>query len=326
MSNAMTGPSACFAGRPNRLARALATAAAVLLLAAACGNGGSASGDGDTAAGGASGDGTAGSASSAPKASDGGGEDSSSPSEHTADSPKEQLKGQDCGTIFEDWRAVIGTPGIECAVARDVLTEYQRTARSGSTAMPTSDADVARGWSCTPHRWSDQQITPDTYSMWCTRGSQVVLTVANGAPILEGVYVDPSDHLFVQPGGYTQEQVSFTSPSKKWECGIYPEEAGNAALNGWTGCHGPMPKGIEARAADGPEPAMMQSDGVEMKRGTKAVPMVSLERYFYQGPTLDYGKVLYANGSACTVDKRTGVTCSNGAHGFTVSSQEAQFG
>lgn len=229
---------------------------------------------------------------------------------------------QDCGPALEGWRVVLASGESNCETAREVVAAFAATTDVDGR-VPQVSAKVAGGWECEPVFYERHGADPRTYSMWCTSGDDAVLTLEESVPVLEGTYVRPYDHVYVKPGGYTGEQWAFSSPSGRWGCSIIDDPAEKSAeVRGDVGCHGGFPP--EYTSDSNPEGVASPVNTVGMYRGSEPELWINGDVRYYDGPTLEYGEVLYAFGFACTVEQEAGVTCLDGDHGFTVSSQAVE--
>lgn len=228
---------------------------------------------------------------------------------------------QDCGPIFDGWRAVIGSGEVDCATAVDVLTAFKDSDPRQDFDMPRQGAEVTGDWTCESIFHVRDGDDPLTYSMWCTRGEETVLTTAAGTPVLPGTYV-PKDAYYFQQEGHDSSQVSFTSPSGTWGCGFLETFDDAGERNFEVGCHGTMPPEITAPAPD--SEGDLRANSITLYHDRAPEVWVAGDVNYFAGPTLPYGHVIYTYGFACTVQQDTGVTCISPEHRFTASSSAVQ--
>lgn len=116
----------------------------------------------------------------------------------------------------------------------------------------------------------------------------------------------------------------FTSPSGKFECGVFVTDTSIA------GCHGDFPSNAPRVEGSGAPDSTVAPNTVELTAGSPARFSSSGDPRFHRfGGTaraLPYGETLSipgsgsSNGLVCRVEEKTGVTCSDQVgHSFTVS-------
>lgn len=116
----------------------------------------------------------------------------------------------------------------------------------------------------------------------------------------------------------------FTTPTGKFECGIFVTESSVA------GCHGDFPSTAPKVEGSGAPNSTVAPNTIELTVGSKARFLSSGDPRFHRfdGPALalPYDEVLAipgsgsSNGVSCRVEEKTGVTCLDQVgHGFTVS-------
>ncbi|MYM19998.1 hypothetical protein GSY69_08480 [Brevibacterium sp. 5221] len=117
----------------------------------------------------------------------------------------------------------------------------------------------------------------------------------------------------------THDTLYFTSPSGKHKCAIGPDD---------TGCNS---SALPADAPDVPgvDGESERPNAVVLQPGRKATyaqtgdPAYEFEASnpgSGKGKVLPYGQAISLHGTTCT-SARAGITCTNGAHGFTLSSE-----
>ncbi|MGV8875358.1 MAG: hypothetical protein ACOH2Q_22730 [Rhodococcus sp. (in: high G+C Gram-positive bacteria)] len=129
------------------------------------------------------------------------------------------------------------------------------------------------------------------------------------------------DYAGKAPGWYY-----FSSPSGKFECGIAVLDTSIA------GCHGSLPDSAPEVAGIGASRSAVEPNAVQLIAGSPAKfeSLGDPKFHRFDGPAaaLPYGEVLTVagsgstNGLQCSVDEKTGVTCTDQVgHGFTVSAE-----
>lgn len=121
----------------------------------------------------------------------------------------------------------------------------------------------------------------------------------------------------------------FTSPTGKFECGIFVTETSIA------GCHGEFPSTAPKVEGSGAPESTVAPNTVELIAGSPARFLSSGDPRFHRfdgtARALPYGETLQipgsgsSNGLICRVEEKTGVSCSDQVgHGFTVSDSAFQ--
>ncbi|WP_242676646.1 hypothetical protein [Rhodococcus sp. ABRD24] len=116
----------------------------------------------------------------------------------------------------------------------------------------------------------------------------------------------------------------FTSPTAKFECGLF---LGVGVSPAAAGCHGALPPNAPKVPGPGVPESMVAPNTIEVLAGSPAQFVSSGDPRFHRfdGPAvvLPYGTVLTAGGISCTTDTQKGISCQDDSgHGFTVSDSE----
>lgn len=230
---------------------------------------------------------------------------------------------QDCGPIFDGWRAVIGGGDVDCTTTVDVLTAFKDSDPRQDFTMPRQGAEVADGWNCDSIYHVRDGDDPLSYSMWCTKGSSTVLTTADSTPVMMGKYVSPERFETLEEG-HSEAQIAFSSPSGKWQCGFMHTFDDDGNRIGEVGCHGTMPPDVIAPSPDGG--GETTADSITLYLDHEPEIWVASDVNYFAGPTLEYGEVLYRYGFSCTVHESAGVTCVSPQHRFSASSTAVETG
>lgn len=220
-----------------------------------------------------------------------------------------------CGTvqstIGDSQDVYIRFGSTDCQTAMAVFTRYfsdQSLPREGSGAHA-----AVNGFDCMTT--SPGMLDELGYTAWCGKNDMTVslITVPAG-------HQPPSRQQQTQQ--YTDEagMVTFQSPSKRWFCGFTTTDLATA------GCSGGMPSNAPLVANAFAPHDMVKPNGVQLRQGSPA-SFISTEDAAYNDPqarVLAYGDTLTVGSITCSVDPTTGVTCTDGQHGFRVSTGSYQ--
>ncbi len=114
--------------------------------------------------------------------------------------------------------------------------------------------------------------------------------------------------------------VYFVSPQHRWFCGFSVPDPGSV------GCSGAMPSNAPAVTKDFGDHAVVRPNGVRLAHGSPAAFIFTNDSAYLnqEALPLEYGDTLTVGFMTCSVDPHTGVTCSEGQHGFRVSADSYQ--
>lgn len=186
----------------------------------------------------------------------------------------------------------------------------------GDGPMATVITDRPTPVATAPSVPSATSASPSTTSI----ATPTSTTVAPTSPA--AAQAKPQDYAGKAPGWYY-----FSSPSGKFECGIAVLESSIA------GCHGSLPDSAPEVLGSGASGTAVKPNAVQLIAGSPAKfeSLGDPKFHRFDGPAtaLPYGEVLTVpgsgstNGLQCSVDEKTGVTCSDQVgHGFTVSNED----
>lgn len=169
-----------------------------------------------------------------------------------------------------------------------------------------------------------ESSNPPSNQPSATRMPTIVSTLtATSAPSTPPAASSTSQTPAADPADYKRDSYYyFISPSGRWQCGIVGPFNGN-----WSaGCHGPFPADappVPASARPGeltrPNTIRVRSDGSAAEFEHRGDPAYVPESR--DARALPYRSVLTVGPMTCSIDSRTGVTCTDTAtnHGFTIS-------
>lgn len=227
--------------------------------------------------------------------------------------PAEGTSKQDCGPIFDGWQAVVGAGSVDCDEAKKVLEEFDKTDGTNPGA-PGIAATVAGDWKCSPHFFAKEGTSPREYSMWCERGEDVVLTMAEGTPVPEGTYVDSLKYQNEDSPSFN-EVAAFTTPNEEFLCSISNSQSAEARESGRVMCTGDLATDEKVPGAGGD----VKPSAISMNSTDEPELFDPTDQQLTKGRALSDGQVMYANGFVCSYRKEQGMKCSSAKHGFEVS-------
>lgn len=256
------------------------------------------------------------------------GADSDGSSGEDSDNGGDDLVGEDtlpvghCGKApagFKGQKFYQGSKETDCQDGYSVLEAFAKGDGDDSHDQ-SGHSTVVAGWTCVFPM--DDEIENYELTLLCEEGNQQIFVRPGNLDLPAGYHVKPWDFGAVADSG--GQGLYFTTESRKHHCNFTGDVLG---------CDN------HSFPADLPEIEYMgekqQPTAVEL--GSSGKPRFAA----YGDPTytlnsatgewgadtevLGYGRLLYAFGIACTVDETVGVACSNGAHGFEISSRDFAF-
>lgn len=218
---------------------------------------------------------------------------------------------------YKDQKVYKGSAKTDCEQARVALDALASGKDDDSNHVEGHGTSV-NGWECVFPM--DTEIKELAINMVCTKDSQKFLLRPGSLEVPAGYHVEPWDFIpdaeaGAGPGYY------FTTASRKHSCSISNGEVGCDNFN-FTDT---LPEVEYMGAKQQPNAIVMKASGAPEFIGT-GDPGHSLQSAGGEWNTdtavLDYGHVLIAEGISCTTDEDRGVACTNGKHGFEVSSKK----
>ena len=242
-----------------------------------------------------------------------------SPSEAASPSAAPKPAGSRCGER-SGWAVIVAQGSVDCTTANAVIAEFESTEDIAPGGRPASAAQV-EGWACEPIIFAKMGFEPDTYSSWCSKGSDAIMTIDATAKLpVAGAMRKPTD-LRLESVKEKTGEWGFVTPSRSWYCGMFDSPRDTAYPSG-VECFS-LGRPIPGQSADGPEGPNSVATSVAMSRTGRVESFSSGDlalNYLQQSPKiLQYGEVAYARGVACAVDQTKGVTCTVPKKSFTVS-------
>lgn len=243
----------------------------------------------------------------------------SAPGEPTTDETEdlvdeEALPIGHCGKApdaFDDQMVYAGSKETDCREGMEILTALANGEDNDSNSVAGHGTSV-RDWSCAFPM--DNEVTDYAVTLFCEKGPQQIFVRPASLTVPAGYHVQPWDY------GSPPNGLYFTTESRKHHCNFnegmlgcdnfnFPDDLPPVRYMGQP----QQPTAIVLEAQGSPrfevygDPTFTQySDSGEWGADTRV---------------LGYGEVLWVRGIACTTDPDRGVVCTNGQHGFEISSK-----
>ena len=213
---------------------------------------------------------------------------------------------------LSDQRVYQGSKETDCGQAMDALTAF---GRGEDSVDESGHGTMVDGWSCVFPM--DNEIVDYAITLSCEKGGQRFVLRPDSVAVPAGYAVLPWDYEGTATGA---AGIYFTTESRKHHCSFTETELGCDNFNfpddlppvRYMG-QPQQPTAIVLEAQGSPrfevygDPTFTQySDSGEWGADTRV---------------LGYGEVLWVRGIACTTDPDRGVVCTNGQHGFEISSK-----
>ncbi len=240
-----------------------------------------------------------------------------------SDAPEKPVEAQPlplghCGQAPGSFKAKVyqGTPETDCHAARAALIGLAKGQGDDSGHVDGHGTDVD-GWSCVYPM--DAEVKDYALTLVCEKDRQKFFVRPASMPVPAGYHVEPWD--YHAEGAGAGSELYFTTESRKHHCSFIEDRVGCDNHN--------FPDDLPTVSYMG---AQQQPTAIELDRTGRprftayGDPVYSLAspsgEWGADTEVLGYGQLLLVRGVACTTDEDRGVVCTNGRHGFEISSRD----
>ncbi len=223
-----------------------------------------------------------------------------------------------CGQAPGEFKANVyqGTPDTDCREARAALVGLAKGDGDDSGHVDGHGTDI-EGWSCVFPM--DAEVKAYALTLVCEKGRQRFFVRPATVAVPAGYHVEPWN--YHAEGAGSGSELYFTTETRKHHCSYIEDRIGcdNHAFPD------DLPTVSHMGAQQQPTAIELESQG-RPRFTAYGDPVYSLAsasgEWGADTEVLGYGQLLLVRGIACTVDRERGVVCTNGDHGFEISSSD----
>lgn len=231
---------------------------------------------------------------------------------------RDALPAGHCGQAPAEFESKVyqGTPGTECAEAIRALEAMAQGRDDDSRHVEGHGTDVL-GWSCLFPM--DTEIADYSLTIVCEKAGQKFFVRPASVEVPAGYHVAPWDYLGNGMG--SGGDVYFTTETRKHQCGFIEDRVGcdNHSFPD------DLPT-VDYMGAQQQPTAIELAESGSARSTAYGDPVYSLlsdtGEWGAETEVLGYGQILMVRGITCTTDEERGVVCTNGGHGFEISSSD----